>query len=369
MGEVAERIPTMEESVLGDLSKRTVHMKSLLSFRRCGAPGKLRRTRRTIRMALAVSATLLSGPLWAKECPTFDPVRTVQALSHYSDEAGSDVDVENREATFELTRSIRQLVSYSADAMDSRATERIECSFGRLKEWAAAGALLGQPTNFAGKRQRLRYAQGINVVLLKAADNGKRIDVVQDWAQQVTRDVVADFRGRKRIDNLRIASGIAAASSALLVADPRLEAYGARTLALALKAITAEGFVPAELTRGSRARLYHAAYLSGVITLKAIMERLAEEHAVYGEDRVSRLAQTLSESFCNPSVLSSKAKVGYQQDVPLATFAPICALTPGLWQRTLARCVRGKVPMVNPAGGGDWRELGRILESPRLPRG
>jgi hypothetical protein len=313
---------------------------------------------------MAVTAGLLPVVLWAKECPTFDPVRTVEALSHYSDEAGSEVDVENRSATFELTRSIRQLVSYSADAMDHRATDRMECSFGQLKVWAAADALLGQPANFAGKRNRLRYAQGINVVLLKAAHQGMRADIVQNWSQEVTRAVVADFRGRKRIDNLRVASGIAAASSALLLADPMLEAYGAQTLALALEAISNEGFVAAELTRGSRARLYHAAYLSGVVTLKALMERLSEKKTVGGEDRISRLAETLSESFCDPSMMSSRAKVASQQDVSLATFAPVQVLTPDLWRQSLARCVRGKVPMVNPAGGGDWREFGRVLAAP-----
>lgn len=339
-------------------------MKFVSFFRGGGTPGVIRLAPRTIGLVLAVTAGLLSGALWAKECPTFEPVRTVQALSHYSDEAGSEVDEENRSATFELTRSIRQLVSYSGEAMDRRATDRMECSFGQLKVWAAADALLGQPANFAGKRNRLRYAQGINVVLLKAADHGMRADKVQDWAQQVTRAVVADFRGRKRIDNLQVASGIAAASSALLVADPLLEAYGARTLALALEEISNEGFVPAELTRGSRARLYHAAYLSGVVTLKAIMERLSEEQDLGSEDRISRLAQTVSESFCDPSLMSSRAKVGSQQDVALATFAPVQALTPDLWQQTLARCVRGKVPMVNPAGGGDWREFARVLGSP-----
>ena len=336
---------------------------NFVSSSRGGAPAVMGLSFRAVARVLAVTAALLPGAPWAKECPTFVPVRTVEALAHYSDEAGSEVDVENRSATFELTKSIRQLVSYSADAMDHRATDRMECSFGQLRVWAAADALLGQPANFAGQRNRLRYAQGINVVLLKAAHHGMRADIVQNWSQEVTRAVVADFRGRKRIDNLRVASGIAAASSALLLADPKLETYGEQTLALALEAISNEGFVAAELTRGSRARLYHAAFLSGVVTLKALMERLSEKQIVGGEDRISRLAETVSESFCNPSVMSSRAKVGSQQDVSLATFAPVQVLTPDLWRQSLARCVRGKVPMVNPAGGGDWREFGRVLGS------
>lgn len=200
-------------------------------------------------------------------CSKAPPIPQVAATSFYSDRAGSKVDPTALSRNLVEIEPLRTFVTGLLRDIDG---QQSPCASAKLRDWANANALLKQPTNFEGVRERLRFTFALNMAAIRLAALGHPPDSpTKEWLSQLNLAVVRDFRIRARLDNLYVWSGATAATGAMLTHDAQLRAHSQRVWAKATRFISTDGTIPSELRRETRSALYHAYYLSALLTLEA----------------------------------------------------------------------------------------------------
>ena len=226
------------------------------------------RTARLFVAALLAALTSASAAS-AATCPDEPAPALVQSQSFYSDAKGSVVDAEKLRQNLALIAPIRRFVTEASQRADSADRSEQDCALNMMLAWARGHALLDQPRDFAAMRERERWAIALDIIALKLRADGKDITPLVDWLAEMDHGVLHDFGRRSRSDNLNAWSGVAAASLAVLKEDREAKAYADAVWRQSIAAIRPDGYVDTELARGPRALLYHAYYLSALMTLKA----------------------------------------------------------------------------------------------------
>jgi hypothetical protein len=160
-------------------------------------------------------------------CPIPSAVTQVSAASMYANSSGSVVDQTGLHLNQQLIEPLRLFDRALTAKMDGSAIQAdLACAETLLKTWAAADALLKEPTSFPPIRERQRFTIGINVGALKLQSHGGVIDdTVMAWLHQLNAAIMADFAKRNIVDNLYVWSAVDAASFALLSGDQAASQY------------------------------------------------------------------------------------------------------------------------------------------------
>jgi hypothetical protein len=308
-----------------------------------------------IPIALAMSTAAV--PPAGGTCPNVAPVTRVEGVNWYSDAAGSKV---NAGAMASHQAMIQPLRAYATGLVQAIERGDAGCAQRNLSAWAKADALLVEPSDFAGQRERLRFATAISFATLRliAAGNPPERGVA-DWIGRVNTAAVADFRRRGTVDNLYVWSGVAAALAWEITRDPALCAYAGDVLDRTTTPIGQDGLLASELRRQTRSLLYHSYYLSGLLVLTEALPATDAQTAAIG-----RLYGRVRAGSCAPADFPG----GQPQTPPNADDLGTIALLASA-QGPGALCGLGRAEATDPLRGGALRASLRAVRAQGAAKG
>jgi poly(beta-D-mannuronate) lyase len=299
------------------------------------------------------------------DCPSEPAPPVAEAQAFYADAKGSVVDSRRLRQQLASIAPIRRFVTEASARADSADRSDRACALGMLESWARGRALLEEPGEFAGMRERQRWAIALNVVALKLRAGGADISPLLGWLGELNRAVMRDFGRRNRADNLNAWSGVTAASFAVLQGDREARSYADLAWRQGIGAIRPDGYIDTELARGGRALLYHAYYLSALMTLQGFRHALGDETNARDRAALERLASRVGDGLCDSSVMAAASRGGPQEKVAILELGPIAAFAGGLGGPDLLKCAPPEIPRTDPVMGGDLPRTARILASGR----
>jgi poly(beta-D-mannuronate) lyase len=290
------------------------------------------RERRSARLRSAILAAaasvVLHSPADAQDrCVTPPPIDQVQAVAIYSDPAGSKLDLSALRRNQQLIQPLRAFTRALTREVDGEGQETTEtaarqCAATMLDDWAAAPALLQEPTSFPAIRERQRFGLGITLAALKLRAIGGRLDrTALEWLDMLDGAVLRDFARRRTVDNLEIWSAANAAALAIADGDREALGYEDEMWRQGLAQIGSDGFVASELRRQTRALLYHQYYASALLFLRGLRRALGESVSAADDAALRRLVERVEASLCEPAAMASAAGGYPQEPAPAPQFA------------------------------------------------
>jgi poly(beta-D-mannuronate) lyase len=269
----------------------------------------------------AVGRTLAEPP----SSPVPAPVRDLNGVSYYTDAHRSVVDPvlqrQNEEAFAPLRAFVARVVTLADDWMVSRpprsayAAQAVEA----LAVWARAGALLGA-ANRQGEYEREWTLAGLALAYLRVreapgVDPSSRADT-EAWLAKLAELVRPNYDrpGRASAANNHASwAGLAVAAAGAAAQNRALFEWGLSRARLGIAQVRADGFLPLELERGTRALHYHLFALAPLV----MTAELAAANGVdlYGEGNgaIRRLAERVIAGLADPAPFAAAA--GAAQEV------------------------------------------------------
>jgi poly(beta-D-mannuronate) lyase len=297
-------------------------------------------------------------------CPSFAVVDRIKGAKFYADRAGSVVDRQAQRRNEELQAPVRQMLGFVTTALDNAEARSptTDCAFSIIQQWAAQRGLLDPPSSTQGRVERARFAIGLTVIALKLRRFDYPLgDGILGWLKDLNDAVMTYFEKGTNRANLYIWSGVAAASFALLGADPRATAYENSVWRGSIAEITADGFLPRELARAHRALIYHQYAFSALLMLRQIRVALGEHESESDRAALRRLAARVSSSLCDPRAMVAAS--GAVQEMPNHTaFRVPEVFGDGLLDANWAKCG------ITPPHHNDVNLGGRLDLTARLLR-
>jgi poly(beta-D-mannuronate) lyase len=331
----------------------------------CRAAGHASVFRRQPALLLGVSLLMTSqAVLAASTCPVDAPVAQVQSQGIYADASGSRLDADKLRASLALVAPLRRFVADASLRADSTNPADETCAYAMMLSWAKSGAMLVEPANFAGMRERERFTIALNIIALKLKAEGFAAAPLLEWLGRLNNGVIDDFEKRGLEDNLGVWSGVAAASYALLSGDGRARRYAGAVWNRAISGIRPDGYIDTELRRAGRALDYHTYYLSALVTLHAFREALGDSASQAEQAGLKRLAGKVADALCDPSAMSQAAGGAPQQALRPIAFSPIISFGRFLGLQPAGRCAPQDVPPNDPILGGSFAKTAALLARP-----
>jgi poly(beta-D-mannuronate) lyase len=292
-------------------------------------------------------------------CPA--PVARVEGRDFYSDARGSVIDPEKLREHLNLISPLRAFVSTASKWADSPDPDEQECGWLMMRAWAEGRALLQPPVDFIGQRERQRFTIALNIIALKLGACGFDICPALPWLEELNRGVMEDFEKHRDIGNLYVWSGVCAASYAVLNGDRVAKDYEDRVWQQSVGCILADGHVESEIHRGARALIYHAYYLSALLTLAAFRRAIGESASGRDHVFIHCLVAWLGRALYDPSHLAVFSGAAAQTVIPAEQLAPIIAWGADFLNPGFLSFAPADVCVSDPILGGDLFKTARIL--------
>lgn len=282
------------------------------------------------------------------------------------DELNSDAEERYKDATGSITEYEKRLVAIANRYVKSRSSGNGKCFVTWLSKWAGDGALLGQSTTHTGKSVRKWVLASISSAYFRvkhespAAFSGRESDqkIIESWIRKIADLVVQEWPidvADKKINNHYYWAAWALVASGLAVDDRKYFDYGLSIYRLFEKQVTAEGLLPNELLRRSRALSYHAYALSPLVMIAAFAHYNDVSLPTGKDSALTRLAESVFRGLNNPN--SFEALTGAKQEVSSNSatnyvwLEPYCAVVACSAEMLLQRDKRR--PLQSTRMGGD----------------
>ena len=246
-------------------------------------------------------------------CPTYPVPSKAEGATIYKDKAGSIADPEKVRQRNEKVAPLRKFVTEASQRVDSDQHADQECAFKMMQGWAQGHALLDDPDDFNGQRERLEYALPLNVIAIKLKARGFKIDSLNGWLGDLTHGVMRDFAKLNHVGNLYIWSGTVAASFGVLSGEEDSKHYEDKVWEFGIQSIRSDGYIDRELKREGRATLYHMYNFSALLTLQTFRGALGEALSAGDRAALKRLSDRVAGALCDPTGIAAAAG-GHNQE-------------------------------------------------------
>jgi poly(beta-D-mannuronate) lyase len=258
---------------------------------------------------------LFGRALGAFACPASIPaVRDVMVGGFYADRDSSivnpDAMAHYQEATKPVTDYETQITTISDTFVRSRPADlaSARCALDWLDAWASQDALLGRMSQQGGYVRKWALsaiaASYVKIQEAEGLDAVKR-QRVEGWIRRLAAEMVA-YYGRSTGTDVRnnhaYWAGQAAVLSGVAVNDRVLFAWGIERYRLGSSQIGADGTLPLELARKSKARHYHNFALMPLVLIAEIAAHNGTD--LYGEHggAIHRLVGLVTDSLTDPGL-------------------------------------------------------------------
>ena len=192
------------------------------------------------------------------------------------------------------------------------------CALTWLDAWAS-GKALAQMNDPNAVFQRAVALSGLSLALLQispAVSGDPRYPSVTAWMHDLASATIRFFDSTTRLKGSRnnhvYWGGLAVAGIAVASDDRKLLAWSAQTYKKAVCDITAEGGLPLELQRGSKALSYHLYALSALVPLAAMLERNGSPAFDMCDGALHRVVRFSFDALADPAAITALA--GKAQD-------------------------------------------------------
>jgi poly(beta-D-mannuronate) lyase len=326
-------------------------------------------------VATALLFACAAEPKTQAACPSYPPVINVQGATFYVDPKGSKVDHAAEQENNDRQAPVFSFLSYIFESVDGApsyskiADLSPACANTLLEAWAKAGALrTTNDANGAYSRQggidRQSMIRSFVIVALKLKQNGQTLgpDVVP-WLGRLVDDNNRSWQKNNLRGNLYYWSGATAAAYALLSGDPASLAFQNQVWADAMAAIRPDGTLPSELTRGSRALIYHQYALSALLTLRAARQALHATQTPEDARKLRLLADRVGASLCHPEQMAALAHVAQEEMPGEWGYREIAAFGGDLLGPDWSRCGVKVQNFIDQGNGGDQRRTRAMFAS------
>lgn len=305
------------------------------------------RVRGTLKQAGALAALLAFAPLPALgDCAPPPPAITSLDLTRfYADAKGSLVDPDkaarHKAETAPLAVFLRHVTSEADKALrrskTADAAVAAQCALRWLAAWAKAGALLGTMGSQQAEAERKWDFTGsaLAYLKLKRFATVEQTAAIEPWLIQLA-DVSRDFfndAGHKR-NNHWYWLGLGLGATGLATGSERHWKEARSIMHDAARDIAADGTLPLELARGTRALHYHVFAAMPLVTLAELGRARGEDFYALGGGALDRLVDVTVRGLVAPELFDKLA--GEAQERPVALGAGWLPLYQSTHQRAWA---------------------------------
>ncbi len=197
------------------------------------------------------------------------------------------------------------------------------CMAAWLERWAGEGAMLGRVSQQGGYERKWTLATlALNYALLADAPeiDGDSRARIEGWLRDLAWATVPDYSRRPFVEqnnHLNWAS-LAVLAAAVATDDAALFDWGIAAARGALEAVSADGSLPREIARRSKALHYHRFALEPLVLVDALAAANGIELSEKSGDALDRLAAFTRDGFEDPEPVAKRAgaaQEGFGQDV------------------------------------------------------
>ncbi len=278
--------------------------------------------------SVAALAALLSVPATAQEaCAPVPPVvRDIALPRFYGDAEGSVIDAErdaaHKAAVAPLTAFVRHVTQDADKALKRTKSEQqtalAMCTLHWIATWAKGDAWLGTMATRQAEYQRKWDLAGVALAYLKLKPfaTAEQRSVIEPWLRRFADTARSFFDDRERQRNNHwYWLGLGAAAVGVATDSPRHWEMAREIMRDAARDIGTDGTLAKEMTRKSRALLYHAFALTPLVVMAEIAASRGEDWYGFEAGAVHRLAKLTVEGLNAPETFD--ARVGVAQERPV----------------------------------------------------
>jgi poly(beta-D-mannuronate) lyase len=319
-------------------------------------------TIRTTLLATMLFSLGAVGANTARACEAPPPaVIDIDANSYYTDKNHSVIDPVRKARNEAATRPVdafleavaRNASAYQAapEAAPSAKGGEAQCALQWLSAWAKGGAMLGRMSSNQSYYTRKWALGGLALSYAKlkpAADAGQR-QLIEPWLKALAEGTVVHSDANKGVRNNHYYwEGLAVASVGAVTGDERFLAWGRKVFDHAMSQIAADGSLPLEMARASKALHYHSFAAEPLVMLASVLD--------VQSPKLDQLVRFTLQGIADPSGIEKATgitqerlrgtpswKTVYDRHAAAAG-TPVTSGTPNLWQPRMG----GDLRLPNP---------------------
>lgn len=240
---------------------------------------------------------------------------------HYIDNNKAAVDQLRSESYKKSVASYRRVAHLVVDLADQyRETGNVElaqCVSRLLSSMANDNALGGRLATPQAKYVRAwmlnAYATAWLKVRVALTDDKASESKILDWFDRLAKNTVNYNDGHKRRNNLRYWAGLAVMSTGIASNNQKLFDWGIASYDIGINEIAADGALPEEIKRGSRARGYHMFAAAPLVMMAELAS--ANDIDLYQRNNraIGRLVSFIIQSIDDPTIVTKQAGVSQRK--------------------------------------------------------
>ncbi len=246
----------------------------------------------------------------------------------------------------------------------------LDCTLEWLGQWAAAEALLSREYTHTGKSMRKWALGSISSAYLRLkysrsrplAGREAQTRPIEAWIGRLGEQVVADWRDQplERLNNHQYWAAWAVMAASVVVDRRDLFDWSVAQLRIGISQVDAEGYLPNELRRETRALAYHNYSMGPLLMMLAFAQANGVDLRGENHQAIQRLATRVEQGIEDPERFEEKTGFeqeleDLQEDGKFAWLEPYCALyrcaaSTDAWRRSIE-------PLKTYRLGGDITQL------------
>lgn len=254
--------------------------------------------------------------------------------------------------------------------------ESLQCAMQLLRAWSSADALMGEAITHTGKSMRKWAMASVAAAYLRlkfsssqplAADPALQ-DEVERWLERMATRVVQEWRDQplEKVNNHEYWAAWAVAAAAVAVNRRDLFEWSLQQFELATTQIDAQGYLPNELRRDTRALMYHNYSLQPLTMIAAFAEANGVELSPAQRSALARLVDRVLDGVADPRPFEDRT--GKKQVVKeLAERSKFAWLEPYCWTLDCGDAARARLAELRPVKsyrlGGNLTEIFKATPS------
>lgn len=291
-----------------------------------------------------------------------------------SDKARDDVnpkaEKEYKRLIAPITAMEKGLSGQVDDYMRSGSPEALACAFDLLRQWSAANALMGEALNHTGKSMRkwamgsiassyLRLKFSATQPLARDPELARRVEA---WLGRIADRVVEEWRDAplEKTNNHEYWAAWAVMASAVALDRRDLFDWSVQQLEVASTQIDAQGYLPNELKRDTRALSYHNYALTPLTMIAAFAKANGVQLSESRREALVRLADRVLGGIEDPAAF--REKTGKKQVIAdFSERSKFAWLEPYCWTFSCSAALQQRLASMRPLRsyrlGGDLTQI------------
>jgi Alginate lyase len=270
-------------------------------------------------------------------CPTIAAPDKVLATPSKYDQTDSsrstisDNDFKRREHVLRPVRhSIAQLAELKMGDLETPQAKRMNgsCVIENLVRWAQTGALTQMETSDA-YLARDRFVSEVLLTFVTATEiqplNAREHKIIAPWLITIADSTMAFYNHRagetSRMNNHRYWAGLAVGTVGIFLENAEYEDWGMHSYKLGVCQVDEAGYLPLELSRGSRALEYHVYSLRPLQALAKLAEKRGKNLESQCNNGLTRLRNQTLAALKNSGAISQRAGLAQTGGISEASFS------------------------------------------------